>query len=788
MTKSLVINPFDVRARGTVRCPEVPVNAYQMDLSSEVNRYGGDRLVNILADMVVIREFETMLNQLQTAGSYGTVTTQLPGLQHVAIGQEAAVVGQAIELAPVDLVFGSHRSHGEVLAKSFSAARQLPAEQVRQIMERYQDGQILRQAEVMAHDDESDLVANFILFGTLAEIFGRRTGFNHGLSGSLHAFFAPFGSMPNNAVVGGSAPIATGAALFKRVNRIPGIVVANLGDAAMGAGAVWESMGLAAMDQYRQLWPEEVGGNPPVLFSFFNNFYGMGGQTYGETMGYEILARVGTGVNPEGMYAERVDGYNPLAVANAVRRKKEILLSGEGPVLLDIITYRLAGDSPLDKHAKRTKEEVGLWEQVDSIKDYAAALVDGGLLTTDRAEQMKAKAAEKLGMILSVAADDQACPRMDPHFVETVMMSNRHAEALAPGVAQILTPLADNVRVREITEKVRTGEEQTYQLRDGLFEAISHRFAVDPTMAAWGQQNRDGGSFGVYDGLSELVGYNRLFNAPVSEAAIVGAGVGYAMVGGRAVVELMYDDFLARAADELFNQAAKWQAMSAGLLTMPLVVRMVVGSGMSPQHCQDWSGMLAHVPGLKVYYPATPTDAKGMLNLALAGTDPVMFLESQALYDTVEQFEEGGVPIGYYETAEGEPALRRAGTDLTIATYGPALYTAMGAAKRLEEYGLSAEVIDLRFMVPLKYDKLFASVAQTGRLLLVSDAVERGSFLHTVASAVTQEAFDDLDAPVVVLGSPNVLGSVAARPQVETILDVINDRIVPLKGYGASPS
>ena len=147
----------------------------------------------------------------------------------------------------------------------------------------------------------------------------------------MHAFFAPFGSMPNNAIVGGSADIAVGASLFKRINRKPGIVIANIGDGSSSCGPVWEALMVSAMDQYRTLWPKEVGGAPPMLFNFFNNFYGMGGQTMGETMGFKVLARIGAGVNPDQMHAERVDGYNPLAVADAIERKKKILLEGSGP-------------------------------------------------------------------------------------------------------------------------------------------------------------------------------------------------------------------------------------------------------------------------------------------------------------------------------------------------------------------------------------------------------------------------------------------------------------------------
>jgi 2-oxoisovalerate dehydrogenase E1 component len=317
-----------------------------------------------------------------------------------------------------------------------------------------------------------------------------------------------------------------------------------------------------------------------------------------------------------------------------------------------------------------------------------------------------------------------------------------------------------------------------------------HRFSIDPTMAAWGEENRDwGGAFAVYRGLTEALPYHRLFNSSISEGAIVGAGVGYALSGGRAVVELMYCDFMGRAGDELFNQAAKWQSMSAGLLKMPLVVRVSVGNKYGAQHSQDWSALVAHIPGLKAYFPATPHDAKGMLNLALRGTDPVIFFESQLLYDVGEQFEQGGVPTGYYEVPEGVPAVRRRGADLTIATVGATLYKAMDAARVLsEKHHLEAEVIDLRFIAPLDYAVLLESVKKTGRLVLASDAAERGSFLHTVASTVQTLAFDDLDAPVVVVGSRNWITPAAEMeelyfPQVEWLVDAVHERIVPLPGH-----
>lgn len=799
MPKSLFVDPKKVRKAEMLKIKDIPVNQYQSDFEKELKTYGAEKLKRILYDMQTIRAFENMLNTFKTQGAWENIEYNHKGPAHLSMGQEAAAVGQCVNLGIDDFIFGSHRSHGEILAKCYSAVEKLSEKELEKIMKEFLGGDTLKMAEKISYKNVKDLAENFVLYGTLAEIFARNAGFNRGLGGSMHAYFLPFGSMPNNAIVGGSADIATGAALFKRINKKSGIVVSNVGDAALGCGPVWEAMMMAAMDQYKTLWPESAGGAPPILFNFFNNFYGMGGQTCGETMGYGYVARVGAGVNPQNMHAERVDGYNPLAVADAIARKKAILLKGDGPVLLDTITYRVSGHSPSDASSYRTKEEIDAWQKADAIEEYKAYLIKNKLITKADAEKQENSIREKLIQVVKLATDDKESPRASAAFIESVMFSNTKADKLADAKPDVLDVNPEtNVRLKAISGKIRSAfdadgkplsKNKMFQYRDGLFEAMFHRFVTDPTMAAWGEENRDwGGAFAVYRGLTEALPYNRLFNSPISEAAIVGAGVGYAMSGGRAVVELMYCDFMGRAGDEIFNQASKWQSMSAGLLKMPLTVRVSVGNKYGAQHSQDWSALVAAIPGLKAVFPATPYDAKGMLNYALRGTDPVIFFESQKLYDKGEEFEKE-VPAGYYEIPEGEPAIRKTGTDITIATLGATLYTAMNAAKTLkEQYGMDAEIIDIRWINPLNYEKIVESVKKTGKLLLVSDAAERGSFMHTVASNMSALAFDYLDAPVAVLGSRNWITPAPECehyyfPSVDWILDTIHERIIPLKGY-----
>ena len=442
-----------------------------------------------------------------------------------------------------------------------------------------------------------------------------------------------------------------------------------------------------------------------------------------------------------------------------------------------------------------------MWLNQDPVNEYGNYLISNKVISSDEFECMQNEAVESIKNILNLAISDEISPRISfqSEIIGELMFSNKKIEKFDDRKPEVLISKEENPRVKSLLKKERYGIDENgkpfskakvYSLRDGLFEAILHRAYIDPTLVIYGEENRDwGGAFAAYRGLTEALPYHRLFNTPISEASIVGSAVGYAMCGGRVLAELMYCDFLGRAGDEVFNQMSKWQAMSAGILKMPFVLRISIGSKYGAQHSQDWTSMVAHVPGLKVMFPVTPYDAKGMLNLALSGSDPVLFFESQRLYDIGEMFVKDGVPGGYYEIEEGEPAIRRTGKDLTIVTIGSALYSAMQAADILEkEYKLTTEIIDARFINPLNYDKIIESVKKTGKVLLVSEAVERGSFLNTIAAQLTQLVFDYLDAPPVVLGARNWITPGAELeemffPQKEWLIDAIHERICPLPGY-----
>jgi 2-oxoisovalerate dehydrogenase E1 component len=803
MPKSQFIDPIVARRKGEIKLGTIPVNQYSKSLKEERKDFGDKNLIRIYFDMLIIREFENMLNLIKTTEEYNGIKYNHPGPAHLSIGQEAAAVGMAYNLGVDDYIFGSHRSHGEILAKGLSAINKLDDAKLMNIMKGHFDGLTLNVVEQGFDGDVKDLAIDFLLYGTLAEIFARETGFNKGLGGSMHAFFTPFGVYPNNAIVGGSGDISVGAALYKKVNRKSGIVVANIGDASMGCGPVWEGMSFAAMDQFRKLWEGDFQGGLPIIFNFMNNQYGMGGQTQGETMGYDILARVGAGVNPEMMHTERVDGYNPLAVIDAFKRKKQILQEKRGPVLLDTLTYRFTGHSPSDASSYRSKEEIEAWQSVDSLASYASELLGEGIINEDQLREMQTQVTSLISKVLRLSVDDKLSPRMnlkqDPELIGNMMFSNTSRDKMEDREIEVFHPLEENPRVQQIAKKERFALDKdgkpfskikTYQLRDAIFEAVIDRFYKDPTLVAYGEENRDwGGAFAVYRGLTEALPYNRLFNSPISEGAIVGTAIGYGMCGGRVIAEIMYCDFLGRSGDEVFNQLPKWQSMSGNIIKMPVVIRVSVGSKYGAQHSQDWTSLVAHIPGLKVVFPATPYDAKGLMNSALQGTDPVIYFESQRLYDIGEYFHEGGVPEEYYEIPLGEPDIKRVGDDITILCIGATLYRALEAADILKEkYGLNAEIIDARSLVPFNYDLVIQSVKKTGRIVITGDASARGSFLKEFASEVTQLAFDYLDAPPVVVGSRNWI--IPAHelenyffPQAGWIIDAIHQRILPLEGH-----
>ncbi|MBJ7279949.1 MAG: hypothetical protein JHD08_05140 [Candidatus Nanopelagicales bacterium] len=800
MVKALAVDPTEVRKRKTIDLGQIPVNAFSKSFNESLTDLGNEKIIFSFKTMLIIREFELMLEEIKKQGKYQEVAFKYAGPAHLSIGQEASAVGQALALDSADIILGSHRSHGETLAKGLFAIEKLSEQELSTKINSIETKHIVEKFK-STKTSIKDQAIDIFLFGLISEIFGKQTGFNKGLGGSMHAFFTPFGIYPNNAIVGGSAPIATGIALYNRVQRKDNIVIANIGDASSACGPVWESMNFAAMGQFKNDKDKKIKGGLPIIYFFVNNFYGMGGQPIGETMGYENLARVGAGINPDKLHAEVIDGNNIFAVHDAINRAKEIIASGKGPVLLDCQTYRFSGHSPSDASSYRTKEEIDAWKDVDPIHILENNILENNLMNTSEIEKMQKDIKALTFNAFKNAIDDEIAPRLplhtNPEIVGELTFNNTTKEIDFNFEAETLTDPSQIQRIQSLSNKSRLGKVQDELLsgtkaitfRDAIFEPILEHAIHDDSLVIYGEENRDwGGAFGVYRGLTELLPNHRLFNSPIAEAAIVGTAVGYAMAGGRALVELMYADFIGRAGDEIFNQLAKWQAMSGGILKLPVTLRISVGSKYGAQHSQDWSSLLTHISGLKVIYPATAYDAKGLMASALESNDPVVFVENQRLYDNVETINSLGIPRDYYKIEIGKPALVLEGKDITIFSVGACLNRALAAAEILKsKWNISAEIIDARSLVPFDPDLLIKSVAKTKKLVCISDACERGNWLHGVINLIYEKNSNDLKTKISSVMAPNWITPAAEQewnyfPSVENILDAVMDQGIKLVG------
>ena len=291
--------------------------------------------------------------------------------------------------------------------------------------------------------------------------------------------------------------------------------------------------------------------------------------------------------------------------------------------------------------------------------------------------------------------------------------------------------------------------ELTY--REAVRDALATAMRDDPDVFLMGEDIAEmGGSMGVTHGLVDEFGSERVRNTPISEMAIVGAGIGAAMQGMRPVVEIMYEDFLTLSTEQIVNQAAKHRYMSGGQLKVPLTIRTQGGAGWSPgaQHAQQLEAWFVHIPGLKVVFPSTPSDVRGMLWSAIYDDNPVIVFEHRLLYPVKEEVPEKLEPIPF-----GKARTHREGEDVTVIATGPMVHRSLEAAEEAERNGISVEVIDPRSLQPLDEDAIVQSVKKTNRAVVTHEAITRMGFGAEVASVIQYQAFDWLDAPIERVGA-----------------------------------
>jgi len=690
--------------------------------------------LGLLDDMLAIRELEEMIVRLRSGGYDALPGYDYRGPTHVSIGQEATAVGASTALRPNDHITSSHRGHGDAIAKGFAAVRAMPEDALR------------ARAPWSTSADRDALLADALeehVYRVIAELFGKEEGYCRGRGGGMHIGDFSTGHLGANAIVGGSVPIATGAAMALRYQQSDKVVCCMAGDGAYANGVVLESLNWAAQSQWTNFLAGERAYGLPVIYFIQNNHYGMTHRTDDEVMGVQHLARRAAGFSEDNMHAELVNGMDVLAVRDAVRRASAVCREGRGPVLIEASTYRYYGHSLSDpRNEYRTREEETAWRAVDPIERLKAQILEAGVADEARLAEIERGARERNARA-AVRAASATDP--DPSDVLRYLYTDTTADVVPESAGRTETYADAPVA------KVADGE-ITY--RDAIRDALVEEMLRDPRVIHYGEDIADyGGAFKLTKGLLETFGRERVFNTPISEACICGTAVGAAMVGTRPIVELMYMDFALMASDQIANQAGKWHYMSGAQVEVPLVIRASVGAGKGygGQHSQSLESMFAHIPGLYVVYPSNPADAKGMLKSAIRTNNPVMFVESQGLYPT-----RGAVPDGDHVVPIGVARVAREGADATIVAWGPAVLDALKAADRLEaERGVSTEVIDLRSLVPLDMESVLASVRKTGRCVVASQAILVGSYVNEIVARIQLEAFDYLDAPVGRIGAAN---------------------------------
>lgn len=546
----------------------------------------------------------------------------------------------------------------------------------------------------------------------MAEMFGKRTGYCKGLGGSMHIADLALQILGCNGIVGAGLPHACGSALTATVRGTDQATVAFFGDGAAGQGAAHEAMNLAAT------W------KLPVVFICENNQFAL-------SVGWETL-RALPDLAPRaagyGMHGEIVDGNDVTAVEDAVGQALARAREGGGPSLLEMKTFRRMQHSMrANLPDVRDRALVAEWELKDPIELLERQLREAGELDDER-----------------VASIGSECERAVEEAIETSLQDEDASSEDLPSA--VYAPHKSHPAPPQ-------GGERQLAFVDAIREALDLELAAsDSTLILGEDVGKVGGIFRATAGLYEKYGAQRVRDTPLTESGFVGCGVGAAMTGLRPIVELQFSDFCAVAFDQIVNQAAKLKFMTGGGAEMPLTIRLVSGAGvrLGAQHSQSLEGVFAHFPGLIVVMPSSAHDAKGLLSAAVQDDNPAMFLEQKMLFFSPPE----AVPEERYAISLGKANVVREGSDVTVVALGAMVGEAVRSARELERRGVSVEVIDPRTIVPLDIETILASVAKTGRALVVHEAVSFGGIGGEIAAQIGEQGFWDLDGPVVRLGAP----------------------------------
>lgn len=607
---------------------------------------------------------------------------EIPGTLHQSQGQEAVAVGVCAPLRDSDWITSTHRPHGHALAKGMDPA-----------------------------------VA-------MAEIYGREPGCLGGRGGSMHLGDPDIGILPSIAIVGGGITIAPGLALALQRRGADDVVACFFGDGAVNEGAFHEGVNFAAVKRL------------PVIFVCENNLYGASTPFHETTLNVDVASRAAA----YGIPGAQVDGMDVLAVLEAMERAVARARSGEGPTLLEFLTYRYVGHSRGDSRGYRTKDEEKFWKDRDPIDQLSRALLENGVATSEEVGTAVESGKATIKAALRFA---QEAPKAAP---ETAL--DPYAVFAAPAQRHTIAPALEE-----------GPEERRLSIAEALREGIGEAMRADESIVLLGEDvgvpGGFGGAFGIYLGLAEEFGRDRVIDTPISEKAIMGAAIGGAIAGLKTLPDLQYADFVFEGMDELVNEAAKLRYMSGARLQVPMVLRCPVGATQrGAQHAQCPESFFMHVPGLKVLCISDPYTAKGGIKAALRDPDPILVFEHKLLYGSKKRQEAGSldtrayVPEDDYVIEVGQARRRRSGSDVTVLATFTQLYAALEAAQELETEGISVEVIDPVWLAPFDWHSVLDSVRRTRRLVIAHEAHRTAGWGAEVAARVSEELHGVLAAPV----------------------------------------
>jgi 2-oxoisovalerate dehydrogenase E1 component len=592
---------------------------------------------------------------------------EIPGFVHLSVGQEATAVGACWPLRRDDYITSTHRGHGHLLAK------------------------------------DADMTAMF------AELLGREDGTCHGRGGSMHIAEPSLGVLGANGIVAAGLPIAVGAAWWAKMRSSGQVTISFFGDGAVAHGAFHEAVNLAAL---RHL---------PLIFLCENNQFAEFSAAADQHPVPVVQRAAGYGI--EGI---SMPGNDIATVARTMLSLVDRCRGGEGPFLVEALTYRRRGHYEGDPQRYRDAAGLEEWESRDPLLSSAETLVRRGVATAELVE-MQARVEQE---VEDAIADARRSPEPDPARLSDFVIVPRDVPPAAP------SPSRD--------------DEDVCRVLDALNSALADELEDDPSVFLAGIDVAGGNVFTITRGLRDRWP-ERVLDMPICETAIVGTGIGAALAGARPVIEVMYVDFIGVCLDQIMNQAAKLHYMTGGKATVPLTIRTQFGAGKSSaaQHSQSLESLLCHIPGLTVVMPSTPADAYGLLRAAIQDPNPVVFIEHRLLYGT-----KGPRPPRDHVLPLGKAAVVRPGRDVTVVAASKMVYDALAAAEILADQEIEVEVIDLRTVCPLDLDTILESVARTNRLLVAHEAVRDFGIGAEIASAIGEEGFWNLDAPISRVGAP----------------------------------